>query len=137
AGFYAGDADLVGYLSEVRKHVGLMVPGPVQAAAAAAFDDDAHGEQQRERYHRRLSSLREVLAAVGVEATMPEGAFDLWVPAPGGDAWALVRRLAETVGMVTSPGEFYGPGGSGHVRVAAVATDERVAELSARSPRLR
>jgi aspartate/methionine/tyrosine aminotransferase len=38
-GFYAGDADLVHYLSEVRKHVGMMVPGPAQAAGVAALGD--------------------------------------------------------------------------------------------------
>ena len=41
-GFYAGDPELVHYLREVRKHAGLMVPGPAQAAAAAALDDDEH-----------------------------------------------------------------------------------------------
>jgi histidinol-phosphate/aromatic aminotransferase/cobyric acid decarboxylase-like protein len=40
----------VHYLSEVRKHAGFMVPGPVQAAAVAAFDDDDHVDEQRERY---------------------------------------------------------------------------------------
>ena len=49
AGFYAGDADVVHYLSEVRKHVGMLVPGPVQAAAVAALDDDAHVAEPRER----------------------------------------------------------------------------------------
>jgi succinyldiaminopimelate transaminase len=132
AGFYAGDAELVGYLREVRKHAGFMVPGPVQAAAVAAFDDDEHVEVQRDRYHRRLASLVDVLAAAGVEATMPDGAFYLWVPAPGGDAWGLVRRLAAEVGALVSPGEFYGPEGAGHVRVAAVATDDRIALLADR-----
>ncbi|MDP9118394.1 MAG: aminotransferase class I/II-fold pyridoxal phosphate-dependent enzyme, partial [Actinomycetota bacterium] len=46
-GFYAGDPELVHYLREVRKHAGLMVPGPVQAAAVAAFADDAHVDEQR------------------------------------------------------------------------------------------
>ena len=32
-GFVAGDADLVGYLGATRKHAGLIVPTPVQAAA--------------------------------------------------------------------------------------------------------
>ncbi len=49
-GFYAGDAELVHYLQEIRKHVGMMVPGPAQAAGVAALDDDAHVEVQRERY---------------------------------------------------------------------------------------
>ena len=40
-GYYAGDADLVYYLQEVRKHAGMMVPGPVQAAGIAALGVDA------------------------------------------------------------------------------------------------
>ena len=47
AGVYAGDPELVRYLSEVRKHAGFMVPGPVQAAAVAAWGDDAHVDEQR------------------------------------------------------------------------------------------
>lgn len=133
AGAYAGDEELVGYLREVRKHVGLMVPGPVQAAAVAAWDDDEHVERQRQRYHERLVRLRAVLAHLGVPTPLPHGAFYLWVPAPGGDAWALARWLAEQVGLLVSPGEFYGPAGAGHVRVAAVLTEERLELLEARA----
>lgn len=122
-GFYAGDGELVDYLREVRKHAGFMVPGPVQAAAVAAYDDDAHVEVQRERYLRRLGRLRDGLAAAGIPVDMPGGAFYLWAAAPAGDAWALTDRLAERAGLVVSPGEFYGPDGAGHVRVAAVADD--------------
>ena len=85
AGFFAGDPELVHYLAEVRKHAGFMVPGPVQAAATVAFGDDAHVDEQRERYRRRLERLRAILAAAGVDAPFPAGAFYLWVPAPDGD----------------------------------------------------
>ena len=125
-GFYAGDPDLVHYLSEVRKHAGLMVPGPVQAAAVAALDDDAHVDAQRERYRRRLALMGAVVAALDVDCPPPAGAFYLWVPAPGGDAWALARRLAAEAGAVVSPGEFYGPAGAGHVRIAVVQPDDRI-----------
>ena len=70
AGCYAGDAELVRFLSEVRKHAGCMVPGPVQAAAVAAWGDDAHVDAQRAVYLRRLDRLRTILAAVGVEAPL-------------------------------------------------------------------
>src|SRR5688500_4002590 len=73
AGFYAGDPELVHYLSEVRKHVGLMVPGPVQAAAAVALGDQAHVDEQRGRYRERLERMREILRSVDVFAPMPEG----------------------------------------------------------------
>ena len=126
AGFYAGDGELVHYLSELRKHAGFMVPGPVQAAAIAAWDDQAHVDAQRELYLERLVRMREVLAAIGVDAPMPGGAFYLWAPAPNGDAWALVDRLARDGGALVSPGEFYGPDGEGSIRVAVVQPIERI-----------
>lgn len=131
-GFYAGDAGLVSYLGEVRKHAGLMVPGPAQAAAVVALGDQDHVDRQRARYRRRLLRLREILAVAGVPAPMPGGGFYLWAPAPAGDAWALAGRLADEAGVVVSPGEFYGDAGAGHVRLAAVAPDERIELAAAR-----
>lgn len=121
-GFYAGDPELVGYLTDLRRHAGLMVPGPVQAGAAAALGDDAHVEEQRARYLERLEFLASVLSSVGCPATLPEGGFYLWVavPAPLDDGWALTEELARAGGVLVSPGEFYGPDGSNFVRVAAV-----------------
>lgn len=132
AGFYAGDAALVTYLSELRKHAGFMVPGPVQAAGALAWADDEHVVEQRARYGERLDVLVGGLRAAGIEAELPGGAFYLWVPAPEGDAWALAERLATEAGMLVSPGEFYGPAGAGHVRIAAVQPVEALRAAVAR-----
>ncbi|MBV9822060.1 MAG: succinyldiaminopimelate transaminase [Actinobacteria bacterium] len=129
-GFYAGDAELVHYLREVRKHAGQMPPGPVQNAATVALADDEHVEAQRARYWRRMQRLCQVLAEVGISATMPDGAFYLWFAAPDGDAWAATRRLAEQTGLIASPGEFYGSASTGYLRLAAVAPDDRI-ELAA------
>ncbi len=131
AGFYAGDAELVGFLSELRKHAGFMVPGPVQAAAVAAWDDDTHVDEQRARYERRLRRGIEILDAVGIAAPMPGGGFYLWPAAPGGDGWALAAQLADELGVLVSPGEFYGTAAAGHVRLALVCSDEQL-ELVAR-----
>jgi aspartate/methionine/tyrosine aminotransferase len=125
-GFYAGDGDLVHYLSEVRKHAGFMVPGPVQAAAAVALDDDVHVDEQRERYLERLWFFADVLRAEGAKVDLPGGSFYLWAQAPDGDAWAFTQRLAERGGVLVSPGDLYGPGGAGHVRVALVQPMERL-----------
>ncbi len=130
AGFYAGDSDVVGYLQEVRKHAGLMVPGPAQAAAAVALDDDRHVAEQRDRYQRRLDHLAEVLSVwSGHSFVPPAGGFYLW--AMVGDGWAFADALAEAGGALVSPGDFYGPGSAGWTRVAAVQPDERI-ELMAR-----
>lgn len=130
-GFYAGDPDLVHYLQEVRKHVGMMVPGPAQAAGVAALDDDEHVEVQRKRYRSRLTRLAGVLGAwAGTEIALPDGAFYLWIPTV--DGWEFVERLAREGGALASPGEFYGPDGAPFVRVAVVQPDDRIDLVAAR-----
>jgi len=129
-GFYAGDAELVQYLREVRKHVGMLVPGPAQAAGAIALADDQHVQVQRDRYRRRLERLATVLSEwSGLEVPMPAGAFYLWFDAT--DGWAFAERLAAVGGALVSPGDFYGAGGVQNVRAAVVQPDERI-ELVAR-----
>jgi succinyldiaminopimelate transaminase len=124
-GFYAGDAELVWYLQETRKHLGMMVPGPAQAAAVAALDDDVHVEVQRGRYRSRLDLLAEVLGTwAGTEIARPDGAFYLWIPVD--DGWEFTERLARDGGVIVSPGEFYGPDGANYARVAVVQPDERI-----------
>ena len=134
-GFYAGDAELVEFLRAVRQHAGLMVPGPAQAAGVAALGDDEHVVAQRARYRERLAYLSHVLEAYGCPVRLPEGGFYLWVPVPGGrwtDAWALAEALAVDGGLLVSPGDLYGPGGAGHVRVAVVQPMERLALVGER-----
>jgi len=126
AGFFAGDPDLVHYLAEVRKHVGMMVPGPVQAAAVVALGDDAHVEEQRARYHERLTYFADVLNAAGLSCRVPGGSFYLWARAPDGDAWAAAADLARRGGLVTAPGELYGLPGTEYLRVALVAPMDRL-----------
>ncbi len=129
-GFYAGDGEIVNYLKEVRKHVGMLVPGPAQAAAAVALGDDDHVVVQRDRYRGRLERLGKVFAAwSGVEISMPAGGFYLWFDA--GDGWEFAERLAREGGALVSPGDFYGAGGAQNVRAAVVQPDDRI-ELVAR-----
>ncbi len=121
AGFYAGDAEIIQYLGEVRTHGGMIVPGPMQHAAVAAFADSDHVSAQRDVYRARMERMITLLSErVGVDVAMPEGGFYLWAEAPGGDAWAFAERLATELGIVTSPGDFYGTASPGYVRIAMV-----------------
>ena len=130
AGFVAGDASLVAELLAVRKHAGMIVPTPVQAAMVAALDDDDHEKQQRERYARRRSALAPALRAAGFAIDHSDAGLYLWATRgePCGDS---VRWLAAR-GILVAPGDFYGPGGARHVRVALTATDERIAAAVSR-----
>ncbi len=130
-GFYAGDPDLVGYLREVRKHVGMMVPGPAQAAGVAALSDEAHVGAQRGRYRARLERTAEILSTwSGLEVPLPAGGFYLWFDAV--DGWAFAERLARKGGALVSPGDFYGAGGANNVRVAVVQTEDRLERVAQR-----
>jgi succinyldiaminopimelate transaminase len=130
AGFVAGDPSLVGRLLQVRRHAGMMMPAPIQAAMAAALGDDRHVVEQRERYAARRAALLPALAGAGFAvADNPAGLY-LWA-SRGESGRSTVDWLAER-GILVAPGEFYGAAGEGHVRVALTATDERIAAAVAR-----
>ncbi len=135
AGFYAGDPSVVAFLVELRKHAGLMVPSPIQSAAIAALADDGHVQRQREIYYSRLVRLVRILGALNVKTTLPQGSFYLWVRAPShiGDCWDMTEWLAGRLGIVVSPGEFYGASGKGYVRIAAVVSDEHLEIIEKRA----
>jgi succinyldiaminopimelate transaminase len=125
AGFVAGDPALVSGLLEIRRHAGLMMPAPVQAAMVAALGDDTHAAEQRARYAARRDVLRAALAAAGWLIEHSEAGLYLWAAKPGLDCWGSVGTLA-SAGILAAPGEFYGPRGKDHIRVALTATDERI-----------
>jgi succinyldiaminopimelate transaminase len=130
AGFVAGDPAIVGELLAVRRHAGLMMPTPVQAAMAAALGDDEHVQDQKTRYAGRRGVLRRALVAAGFTIDGSEAGLYLWVTR-GADSWSTVDWFAER-GILVAPGAFYGPRGERHVRLALTAPDERVAAAAAR-----
>ena len=124
AGFVAGDPVVVAELLAVRKHAGMMVPGPVQAAMVAALNDDEHQIAQRERYERRRRVLLAAFRSAGFSIEHSTAGLYLWAtrgePCRGTVDWLAQR------GILVAPGDFYGAAGARHVRVAMTATDERV-----------
>lgn len=124
AGFVAGDPGLVAELLAVRKHAGMIVPTPVQSAMVAALDDDDHEKVQRECYARRRAALAPALRAAGFAIDHSEAGLYLWATR-GEPSRDSVGWLAGH-GILVAPGEFYGPSGGRHVRVALTATDERI-----------
>jgi succinyldiaminopimelate transaminase len=133
AGFVSGDPKVVQELLEVRKHAGMIVPQPVQAAMTVAFGDDTHADVQKERYRKRRTMLRGALESSGFRVDYSDAGLYLWVTR-GEPCWDTVSWLAE-IGILAAPGDFYGPEGASHVRVALTATDERVAAAVVRLAR--
>ncbi len=130
AGFVTGDPQLVAELLQVRKHAGMIVPRPVQAAMTAALIDDTHVHVQRERYARRREVLLRAVTAAGLRVEHSQAGLYLWAsrdePCRDTVDWCAQR------GVLVAPGEFYGPLGARHVRIALTATDERIAAAAER-----
>jgi succinyldiaminopimelate transaminase len=135
AGFVAGDPDLIARLLEIRKHAGMMVPGPVQAAVVAALTDDTHADEQRARYAARRARLWPALESAGWTVEESAAGLYLWAAHPALDGWSSVQRLAEA-GILVAPGGFYGSRGVRNIRVALTATDERIDAAVGRLGRL-
>lgn len=130
AGFIIGDPDLIATLREVRKHAGMIVPLPVQKAMVAALSDDVHVAEQRERYNSRRERLAPALQSVGFEIEESRAGLYIWCTRHEGD-WETIAWLAE-LGILATPGHFYGVKGDHHVRVALTATDANINEAVAR-----
>lgn len=128
AAFVAGDAVLVDRLLQVRRHAGMMVPTPVQAAMTAALDDDAHADVQRARYATRRSALLPALRMAGFRVAHSEAGLYVWVTRDE-DCRLTMSGLAAR-GILAGPGWFYGD--PTHVRLALTAPDERIAAAVAR-----
>lgn len=140
AAFAAGDSEVISRLLEVRKHAGMIMPGPVQAVLTALLGDDSHVEQQRARYRKRRETLLPALERAGFRIDDSEAGLYLWAthprlvaeaPTNQPAAWHLLSWFADH-GILVAPGTFYGPAGGEHVRVALTASDSQISAAAQR-----
>ena len=130
AAFIVGDPALIATIREVRKHAGLMVPLPVQRAMTVALADELHAHEQAARYRARRAVLQPALEAAGFIIEHTNAGLYIWC-SRGENDWDSVAWLAE-LGILATPGHFYGPAGDHHIRVALTATDADIEAAAAR-----
>ena len=130
AAMIIGDPELIGQIREVRKHAGMMVPLPVQSAMCAALGDEKHVAEQAERYRNRRSVLRPVLESAGFKVDETMAGLYIWCTRNEED-WLSVGWLAD-LGILATPGHFYGSAGAKHIRIALTATDSQISDAAAR-----
>ena len=130
AAFAIGDKSIIKRLLEIRKHMGMMVPLPVQRAMAVALEDEKHVEIQAERYRRRRRILLEALNEIGYRAEHSEAGLYIWCT-NGSSDWESVSWFADR-GVIVTPGSFYGDAGKSHIRIALTAHDEQIDEVASR-----
>ena len=124
AGFVAGGPKTIAAMKQLRAYAGAPLPGPLQAAAAAVWADEAHVVENRALYQEKYAIADRVMG--GVQGYMPpEAGFFLWLPVEDGEAAAM--KLWTETGIRVLPGAYLAQGkpgdnpGEGFIRVAMVA----------------
>ena len=128
--FLIGDSKLIAQIRELRKHAGMMVPLPIQNAMVAALSDESHVVEQRNRYNARRATLAPALIAAGFKIEESAAGLYIWCTRSE-DCWKSVEWLAN-LGIVATPGSFYGELGASHIRIAMTATDAQISDAAAR-----
>jgi N-succinyldiaminopimelate aminotransferase len=122
SGFMAGDNGLIAAAKALRPATGVTPQEFVQRASVAAWNDESHVHEQRERYAEKRTLFADLFRATGIEIAGSVAGMYLWVRVPGGRpsaTWGL--ELLER-GIVVAPGSYFGPEGEGYVRMAMVPT---------------
>jgi len=122
SGFVAGPPSLIAALKLFRPTVGTAPQEFVQRAAIAAWGDEAHVAEARERYRTKRVILAEAIAAAGLEIHGSVAGMYLWVRIPAGETSASYAERLLAHGIVVAPGAFLGAAGEGYVRFALVPT---------------
>tara|TARA_B110000503_G_C7132581_1_gene407446 strand:+ start:869 stop:1906 length:1038 start_codon:yes stop_codon:yes gene_type:complete len=130
AGLIVGDPDVIAEIREVRKHAGLLLPLPIQKAMTVALGDEEHVAIQAARYATRREVLSAALIAAGFQIDFSNAGLYIWCTRHE-DSWKSVSWLAD-VGILATPGIFYGAAGAKHIRIAMTATDDQISQAASR-----
>ncbi|UOM33577.1 aminotransferase class I/II-fold pyridoxal phosphate-dependent enzyme [Acuticoccus sp. I52.16.1] len=131
-GFVAGAPDVIEAMKSLRNQIAPQVPLPLQDAAAAAYDDEAHVIENRRLYDEKFAAAEEILGPLFDGAVTPAGGFCLWLAV--GDDVAVTEALWREKGVKVIPGSLLASGegadnpGAGHIRLALVAPYEETRE---------
>jgi acetylornithine aminotransferase len=124
SGFVAGSSEVMDALRVYRPTVGTAPQEFVQRAAVAAWGDEEHVEQTRERYRRKRAILVPCFERKGWRMAGGAATMYLWIEIPSGESSdSVAHRLLED-GLVIAPGAYLGPSGEGYIRLALVPTED-------------
>ena len=132
SGFVAGDAALLKQFLRYRTYHGCAMPPHHQLASIAAWNDEAHVEENRRLYREKFAAVLDILGDT-LPVSAPEAGFYLWPETPMDDQ-AFARELKRTQNVTVLPGSYLSREvdgvnpGAGRVRMALVATLDECTE---------
>ncbi|MDP7167525.1 MAG: LL-diaminopimelate aminotransferase [Nitrospinota bacterium] len=132
--FAVGNSDVLSGLGAIKTNVDSGVFQAVQESAICALEaDQGCVEEMCRTYQGRRDVMLEGLAKIGLKADTPKATFYVWVSCPEGYTSAeFTAHLLKNCGVVTTPGNGFGPSGEGFVRMALTVSEERIREAISR-----
>jgi len=133
-GFAVGNAELVAGIGKVKTNVDSGVFQAVQGAGIAALESgDEVTDAIRKTYQDRRDVLVPGLRRLGLDPVEPLATFYVWIPVPKGYTSASCSaHLLERAGIVTTPGNGFGKGGEGYIRIALTKEKGKLREALSR-----
>ena len=136
SGFVAGDAAILESYYSYRTYQGCALPPPTQAASIAAWDDETHVRDNRDRYREKFDAVLSELGGV-IDVSRPQASFYLWPRTPTDDE-TFARELYRHENVLVLPGSYLSreadgtDPGAGRVRMALVTSAEECIEAARR-----
>lgn len=129
-GFVVGNADIIYGLRTLKTNLDYGIFSAVQTAAQTALQlPDIYIKQVQERYQKRRDFLIEGLGKLGWKIPPSKATMYLWVPCRvGTNSTDFALDVLEKTGIVFTPGNAFGEGGEGYVRISLIAECDRLGE---------
>jgi LL-diaminopimelate aminotransferase len=129
-GFVVGNSRIIQGLRTLKTNLDYGIFSALQAAAETALQlPDSYLHEVQERYRTRRDFMVAGLAELGWNIPKPLAAMYLWVPCTQGmSSTDFALNVLQQTGVVVTPGNAFGPGGEGYVRVSLIADCDRLGE---------
>ena len=137
-GFALGNAEAMAALERVKSPIDFnQYPGILRMGIKALSLPQERVKEGVAVFKDRRDALVSAFAAEGLEVERPKASLYLWLPLPKGmDDLEFSLRLVEEAGVAVAPGQGFGPGGRGYIRLALVQPPELLREAARRIARL-
>ena len=121
SGFAVGDKNIITNFKKLRHYCAGQQPIPIQEAAAALWEDDAHAEKNRAKYKKKFQIAKSIFKKE-YGFYIPDGGFYLWLNVGNGEK--ITQKLWEKKGIKVMPGSFLSRTDSSkaYIRVALVSS---------------
>jgi LL-diaminopimelate aminotransferase len=133
-GFVVGNRHVIQGLRTLKTNLDYGLFSALQCAAETALQlPDRYVEEVRERYRSRRDFLITGLAELGWDIPKPKATMYLWIPCSvDTDSTTFALSVLQKTGIVVTPGNAFGAGGEGYVRISLIADTDRMTQALSR-----